>query len=178
MKLNKTMQWILTVVVLVALLFGVIVIYGKQMSERGNLKTSVTQVRADLVTRTAQRSDLETRFTRAKSDLSRLQEKYHFPTESVEITEAIFDASYDANVYLTTITSSLPKEEKGKEIPYSIFVMKVEAEGEVVTLLKFNDELSERFTESVIKEVGVVAKEESGESKITVSFIINSYEVE
>lgn len=178
MKLNKTVQWILTVVILGALLFGVIVIYGKQRSEQGNLKASLFQVRADLAKYTAQRSDLEVRLNRAKSDLSTMEKKYHLPTESVEIIEAIFEASYDANVYITTITSTFPKEEKGKEIAYDIFTMKVEARGEVVTLLKFNDELGERFFASVIKDVEVNAKEESGESEITVNLIICAYEGE
>ena len=175
MKLSKTVQWILTLVILVALICGAVVMFNKQRVIQGDLEAQLTQVRAEYTKNSAQRSDLEGRLNRAKSDLSRLQEKFHLPTESVEITDAIFEAAADSNVYIVKITSSLPKEEKAKKekvTAYDVFTLSIKAKGDVVTkLLKFSDALSKAFPESTVKKVAV----DVGKGEITVDLTINAH---
>jgi hypothetical protein len=175
MKLSKTVQWILTLVILVALICGAVVMFNRQRVIQGDLEAQLTQARQEYAKYRAQRDDLEGRLSRANADLSRLQEKFHLPTESVEITDAIFEASYDSNVYIVKITSSLPKEEKAKEgaVTYDVFTLSIKAEGDVVTsLLKFSDELSKAFPESTIKKVAV----DVGKGEITVDLTLKAHE--
>jgi len=175
MKLSKTVQWILTLVILVALICGALVMFNKQRVIQGGLEAQLTQAQQEYAKYTAQRSDLEGRLNRAKADLSRLQEKFHLPTESVEITDAIFAAADDSNVYITKIFSSFPKEGKarGDEVTtYDIFTLTITARGDVVTsLLKFSDALSATFPESTMSKVAVDL--DSGE--ITVDLVLYAY---
>ena len=159
MKLSKTVQWILTLVILVALICGALVMFNKQRVIQGGLEAQLTQAQQEYAKYTAQRSDLEGRLNRAKADLSRLQEKFHLPSESVEITDAIFAAAHDSNVYITSISSSSPKEGKAKGdavTNFSVFTLSINAKGDVVPkLLKFSDALSAKFPGSVIRTVAV-----------------------
>ena len=158
MKLTKTIQWILTLVILVALICGALVMFNRQRVIQGDLEAQLAQARQEYAKNAAQRSELEARLNRAKSDLSKWQAKFHLPTESVEITDAIFEASYDSNVHITKITSTLPKEKKGggEVAAYDVFTLSIKAEADTVTsLLKFSDELSEAFPAGAIKKVEV-----------------------
>ncbi len=161
MKLSKTVQWILTLVILVALICAAVVMFNRQKGIQGGLEAQLTQAQQEYTKYKAQRSDLEGRLNRANADLSRLQEKFHLPTEAVEITDAIFDAADDSNVDIIRIFSSLPKEEKeveGEVIGYDVFTLTITAQGDVVTkLLKFSDALSAAFPESTLNKVAVDA---------------------
>jgi predicted nuclease with TOPRIM domain len=175
MKLSKTVQWILTLVILVALICGAVIMFNRQRVIQGDLEAQLTQARLEYTKYKAQRSDLEGRLNRARTDLSQLQEKFHLPSESVEITDAIFEAADDSNVYITRITSSLPKEEKakkGKVIAYDSFTLTIEAEGDVVpSLLKFSDALSAAFPEGTVKKVAV----DADKGEITVDLILYAH---
>lgn len=113
MKLGKTAQWILTLGILVVLLVGVVTVYGKQRAAQGDLNSELTRVNQDFVKYTAQKGELQGRLSKANSDLSKLNEKFHLLTESVEITGAIFEAADDSNVNIVRIGSSLPAKEGG-----------------------------------------------------------------
>ena len=155
MKLSKTAQWILTVLLLVVLICVAVVMFNKQRVIQSDLGAQLTQVQQEYTKHKAQRSDLEGRLNRAKADLSRQQEKFHRPTESVEITDAIFAAAKRANVDITSISSPFPKEGKarGDEVTtFDVFTLTIEAKGDVATkLLKFSDALSATFPGSIIK---------------------------
>jgi len=159
MKLSKTVQWILTVVILVVLICAAVVMFNKQRVIQSDLGAQLTQAQQEYARNRAQSSDLEGRLSRANADLSRLQEKFHLPTESVEITDAIFEAAHDSNVDITQISSSLPKEGKARGdevIGYDIFTLTITAKGDVVpSLLKFSDALSAAFPGSIINSVSV-----------------------
>jgi len=155
MKLNKTAQWILTVLILVVLICVAVVIFNKQRVIQSDLGAQLTQAQQEYTKYTAQRSDLEGRLSRANTDISRLQEKFHLPTESVEITDAIFAASHDSNVDITGISCDFPKETQARGddvISYDAFTLTITAQSDVVTkLLKFSDALSAAFPGSVIR---------------------------
>jgi len=159
MKLSKTAQWILTLVILVALICAAVVMFNKQRVIEKDLGAQWTQAQQEYDKYKKQRSDLEGKLNRANADLSRLQEKFHLPTESVEITDTIFAAADDSNVYITDISSSSPKEGKAKGdavTNFSVFTLSITAKGDVVpSLLKFSDALSAKFPGSVIRTVAV-----------------------
>ena len=163
MKLNKTAQWILTVLLLVVLICAAVVMFNKQRVIQGDLGAQLTQAQQEYIKYKAQRSDLEGRLNRAQSDLSRLEGKFHLPTESVEITDAIFAAAKRANVDIIGISSDFPKEGKARGdevVTYDKFELTIDAKGDVVTkLLRFSDALSATFPGSIIKDVTVTEKE-------------------
>lgn len=179
MKLSKTAQWILSLGILVALLVGVVSIYGGQRAEQRDLQSELTQLNEDFVKYITQKGELQGRLNKAQSDLSKLDEKFQLPTESVEITEAIFEAADDSNADIIKISSSLPKKGKatGEEtVAYDSFGITIEAEGTVVELLKLCEKLSEAFTNGVMNNVMIDVGEEAGEAKITLSLTVYCYE--
>jgi hypothetical protein len=176
MKLGKTAQWILTLGILVVLLVGVVTVYGKQRAAQGDLNSELTRVNQDFVKYTAQKGELQGRLSKAQSDLSKLNEKFHLLTESVEITGAIFEAADDSNVDIVKIGSSLPAKEGGEAGVYDVFSLSIDAKGGVVALLKFCGKLSETFPDSVIKTVTIDVSEEGEESTISVALTVYCYE--
>ena len=179
MKLSKTAQWILSLGILVALLVGMMSVYGGQRAEQGDLQSELTQLNDDFVKYTTQKGELQGRLNKAQSDLSKLDEKFQLPTESVEITEAIFEAADDSNANIIKISSSLPKKGKATKegtVAYDSFEITIEAEGTVVELLKLCEKLSEAFTNGVINNVVIDVGEEAGEAKITLSLTVYCYE--
>lgn len=179
MKLSKTAQWILSLGILVALLVGMMSVYGRQRAEQGDLQSELTQLNENFVKYTTQKGELQGRLNKAQSDLSKLDEKFQLPTESVEITEAIFEAADDSNADIVKISSSLPKKGKATgegTVAYDSFGITIEAEGTVVELLKLCEKLSEVFTNGVMNNVMIDVGEEAGEAKITLSLTVYCYE--
>ena len=174
MKLSKTAQWILTLGILVALLVGVVTVYGKQRATQGGLNSVLTQLNQNFVKYTAQKGELQGRLNKAQSDLSKLNEKFHLLTESVEITRAIFEAADDSNVDIVKIGSSLPAM-GGEAGVYDVFSLTINAKGGVVALLKFCGKLSETFPDSVINNV-VINVGEGEEATISVALTVYCYE--
>jgi len=179
MKLSKTAQWILSLGILVALLVGVVTVYSRQRAVQGDLQSELNQLNENFAKYTAQKGELQGRLNKAQSDLSKLDEKFQLPTESVEITDAIFEAADDSNADIVKISSSLPKAGKatGKgTVAYDSFAISIQAEGTVVQLLKLCEKLSEAFPDSVINNVAIDAGKEVGEAKITLSLTVYCYE--
>jgi hypothetical protein len=178
MKLSKTAQWILSLGILVALLVGVMSVYGGQRAEQRDLQSDLTQLNENFVKYTTQKGELQGRLNKAQSDLSKLDEKFQLPTESVEITEAIFEAADDSNADIIKISSSVPKEGKAigeGTVAYDSFGINIEAEGTAVQLLNLCGKLSEAFPNSVMNNVRIDVHEE-GEAKITLSLTVYCYE--
>lgn len=179
MKLSKTAQWILSLGILVALLVGMMSVYGGQRAEQRDLQSELNQLNENFVKYTTQKGELQGRLNKAQSDLSKLDEKFQLPTESVEITEAIFEAADDSNADIIKISSSLPKKGKATgegTVAYDSFAISIQAEGTVVELLKLCEKLSEAFTNGVINNVVIDVGEEAGEAKITLSLTVYCYE--
>ncbi len=177
MKLSKTAQWILSLGIVVALLVGVVTVYGAQRAAQGDLQSELTQLNENFVKYTAQKGELQGRLNKAQSDLSKLDEKFQLPTESVEITEAIFEAADDSNVDIIKISSSLPKVGKATgTVAYDSFEISIQAEGTVVELLKLCEKLSGAFTNGVMNNVVIDVGKEEGEVKITLGLTVYCYE--
>ena len=159
-----------------ALLIGVVTVYGKQRATQGDLNSALTRLNQDFVQYTAQKGELQGRLSKAQSDLSKLNEKFQLPTESVEITGAIFEAADDSNVDIVNIGSSLPAKEGGEAGVYDVFSLTIAAKGGVVALLGFCGKLSETFPDSVIKTVAINVPEEGEAATISVALTVYCYE--
>lgn len=183
----------LTIGILAILLIGLGVNYGRQMTEQSRLRADIAQGQLDFdearqgftedtARYTARKEDLETRLNQANSTITSIQSELRQCTESIEISEALFQAARDANVTIIELRSSLPQEEKqslseeekpaGPEeaptiITYRVVSIDVTAEGEVVALLNFSRKLSETFSTATIESVQIDVAKRKGEEEET-----------
>ena len=176
MKISKTVRWILTVGILAILLVGVGVVYGHQAAEHSKLNSDVARANQNLATFTRERSELEARLVQAKSELSTDQAKFHNPTESIEINQALFEVARDACVELTSLSSSTPKSEKLNGVNYQAFSLSLTVEGSnLAALLNFMSKLSEEFPNSNIGSVSIGITS-GGEASLSLSINVYAHE--
>ena len=121
MKISKPTQWILTIGILAILFISLGVIYGRQTEEQSQLSTDIAQATQNFRKYTKQKKDLETRLSQANSRVATTQDEFHAPTESIEICDALFEIADDANVEITSLSSSSPGGEKLSGIAYRVF---------------------------------------------------------
>ena len=158
-----------------ALLVGVVTVYGKQRATQGDLNSELTQLNQDFVKYTAQKGELQGRLSTAQSDLSNLKKDFRQSTQSVEITGAIFAAAKASNVDIVRIGSS-PPAKGGEAGVYDVFSLSIAAKGVPVALLEFCGKLSETFPDSVIKTVTIDVPGGGEEAKISLALTVYSYE--
>jgi len=181
MKISKTARWILTIGILVILLGSLGVNYARQRTEQNELNANIAQAQQEFIKYTmehatqdyiAQKEDLEARINQANSRIAGAQSELRQYTESIEINKALFAAADEANVTITRLTFSPPKEEKLNGITYQALTLSINAEGEVVALLNFLDKVSQEFYTSQINSVKIDVLEKS---KISFGLKIYAY---
>lgn len=161
MKLSKTAQWILAIGILAVLLVTAGVVYGRQMAERSQLNSDIACANQDFITFTEQRRDLETRLSQAQSQLSNRQSEFHKSTQSIEITEGLFETAEEANVSLTDISGSVPKGQTVNGILCQVFSLSLTVEGDnMAQLLNFTTKLAKRFPDATIESPMISISEE------------------
>ena len=161
MKLSKTAQWILAIGILAVLLVTAGVMYGRQMAERSDLNSDIARANQDFITFTAARADLETRLSQAESQLSNRQSEFHKSTQSIEITEGLFETAEEAYVTLTDITCSVPKGQTVNGILCQVFSLSLTVEGDnMAQLLNFTTKLAKRFPDATIESPMISISEE------------------
>jgi len=208
MKLSKTSQWILTIGILAILLVSLGIMYSRQKAEQSELSINIAQAQQDFMKYskytakyTTEKKELEVRRNEANSRIATIQAEFRKYTQSIEISETLFEAAEAANVTVTELSSSLPEEEKirieegeesgeeeeeEKSITFQVFSITLMAEGEVVDLIRFSEKVSDSFCASSIElvEIEVPQEEEEGEEKeikkptITLQLKIYAYEGE
>jgi len=177
LKVSKTTRWILTIGILAILLVGLGVNYSRQKTEQSELTANIAQAQQELIRLieyTKQRNDLETRLSQANSRLASVKEEFHKPTQSVEISDVLFQAANDANVTITGLSSSTPASEKINDIDFRVFSLSISAEGEVKALLNFMANLGNRFPNSSINSASISVSQGTG--SLSLSLKIYAYE--
>lgn len=176
MKISKTTRWILTIGILVILLVSLGVNYNRQKTEQSRLSANIVQAQQDFIRYTTQysdqRKDSEARLSKVNPRLAALQDEFESPTESIEISIALFEAAGAANV--TMLSSSTPAGEKVNDIAFHVFSLGISAEGDVEALLNFMANLSSRFPNSSINSVNISVSEEKASLNLNVK--IYTYE--
>ncbi len=178
MKISKTVRWILTLGILAILLVSLGISYSHRKTEQDELSSSIAQAKQELIQLieyTKQGNGLETRLSQANSRLASVKEEFHKPTQSVEISDVLFQAANDANVTITRLSSSTPASEEVNGIGFRVFSLGITAEGEVVALLNFMRKLSDRFPNSSISSARVTISQ--GKGSLGLSMKIYAYEV-
>ncbi len=180
LKLGKTARWILTMGILGVLIVSLTIFYTQQEEEQSQLPASIAQAQQEFITYTKLYTSkepelgvLEERLKEANSSISALQREFDTPEKSIEISTALFQAAEDANVKITSLSSSLPqdevypKEEELNGITYQVFTISVTAEGparEIVSLINFSNNVSRKFIPCDIQSVSITVPPEPEEA--------------
>jgi len=165
MKISRTTQWILTIGIFAVLLVTAGVVHNRQTAEQSKLSSRVVQVQRELTKYTGlegQKQDLETKIDQVKSHIASVQAESSIYTrmKSIEINETLFQAARDSNVIITSLTSSIAKDEKIDGVTYRVFSLGITAEGEVLpVLLNFSRKISEKFSTATITSATIDVKE-------------------
>jgi len=161
MKLSKTAQWILAIGILAVLLVTAGVVYGRQMAQRSQLNSDIARANRDFIEFTEQRRDLETRLSQAQSQLSNRQSEFHKSTQSIEISQGLFETAEEAHVTLTDITCSLPEGQTVNGIACQVFSLSLTVEGDnLAQLLNFTTKLGKRFPDATMESPRISISEE------------------
>ena len=178
MKISKQTRWILTIGILAILLVSLGVNYNRQKTEQDELSANIAQAHQDFIRYTIQNSDQgkdsEARLSKVNPRLATLHDEFESPTESIEISAALFEAAGAANVTITGLSSSTPAGEKVNDIAFHVFSLSISAEGEVKALLNFMANLSSRFPNSSINSVNISISE--GKPSLNLNIKIYTYE--
>ena len=168
MKISRTTQWILVIGIFAVLLVAAGVVYNRQTAEQSRLSSRIVQAQQELTRytgqtgQTEQKQELETKLEQARSRIASVQAESSIYTraKSIEINETLFQAAYDSNVTITSLTSSVAKDENINGITYRIFSLSITAEGEVLpALLNFSKKVSERFSTATITSATIEVTE-------------------
>lgn len=97
-------------------------------------------------------------------------------TQSIEIGDELFQAADDANVTISSYTSSLPHEETIDGVRYQVFSISLSVQGQVPNVLDFNIKVSQRFPDCDFKSVSIdMPKEEGGVASMSFDLEIYCY---
>jgi hypothetical protein len=178
MKIGKATRWILVIGIFAILLITAGVAYSRQQTEQTRLSISIAQTQQALAKSagkyTAQKKDLEARLSQAKSQIAAVKQEFRKPTESIEIDQALFGIADDANVTITSLTTSIPKDEELNGITYKVFSsVSITAEGEVVALLTFSKKVSNEFPAATIESASIKV---GGTNTLSLRLKIYAYE--
>jgi len=107
-----------------------------------------------------QQQELESRLTRAESQISTAKTKLRQSIESSEVTDTLFEVAETSAVEIIEISSAGVTSESLEEISLSVFALTVKVEGEVPNLIDFFFELSQQFPTGVSESIEINAEEQ------------------
>lgn len=164
-RISKTTRWVLTIGVLAILLGGAGVSYSRQKAEQSELSSSIAQTQQELIkyemAPVVQKEELEAKLAEANSIISSLQNEFRRYTESIEISEALFEAAENSSVTITRLVCSCPTYEEINGIPYCVFTLNITGEAEVPpALINFSMKISEIFAAANMESVAMHVQED------------------
>jgi Tfp pilus assembly protein PilO len=130
-------RWVITIVVLVALLAVVIVLYAQQQTRNSDLKDELSTAQANLLNNSQQKSDLNERLVRANLSLSQLTGQFASTNESMSFEEDLYSAADASGVQVTSISCSAPREVTVGSISYRQYVVSLGVHGDAEDVLYF-----------------------------------------
>ena len=161
---SPVVRWILTVGIVVGLLAASFVYYNRLKSEQSDLLASIAQsnlsldtFRAiDLSELEAEIADLESRSKAADLRSKSLAARYQSYVHSIEIEERLYEAAADADVTITGVGCTGPRNEDVEGITFTTYTLDVHAEADVPPqLLNFIIKLSDSFESGTISFVNM-----------------------
>ena len=162
MKLSKASQRIITIGILIILVIGAGIVYGREAAQKSDLNAAVVEANQRFLLFTKQKSDLNSRKSQAETQFASYQGNFDKPSNSIEIQERLFQVADDTNVDLTTLTTSSPATESLNGASYQVYSLRLSVEGaNVAALISFIDKLSEEFPNLSITRVNIRVSEGS-----------------
>ncbi|MCK9357281.1 MAG: hypothetical protein M0R22_09110 [Dehalococcoidia bacterium] len=157
-------RWILTVVVVVALLGAGFTYYNRQKAEQAELLTAIAQsdktiaaFRAvDLSKLDAEIAALKDKNESAQLTAASLTSKYRSYAHSIEIGERLYQAADESNVTITSMAVAGPTNEAVGTLAMESYAVSVEAEAAVPPqLLNFVQKVSSAFQAGAIESLSL-----------------------
>jgi hypothetical protein len=187
-KLGKTAQGVLAIGVLAVVVVGSGAAYSHEMVVQSQLNSDIARAQQDFVKYVKQKSNLEmqkgeweTRLSQANLRIAVAQKQFPKPTESIETSNALFQAATNAGVTITRLNSSAARDERQNGITFRVVSTDIIAEGEVPTLINFSKKVSERFPSVAVQSMGIntpKAVEDGGQAKPTIALRLKFYTYE
>ncbi|MBN1153209.1 MAG: hypothetical protein JXA58_08355 [Dehalococcoidia bacterium] len=178
-------RWVLTIVIVAALLAVGITRYNRLQSEQETLLASIAQtdktittLRAtDLSTARAEVDALKTRVSNAESMEVSLARQFTAYTHSIEIHERLYRAATETDVTVTSVNCDGPKTEDVAGIQVETYSVSVSAEAAVPpSLLSFLLKISGYYESASIGSVDMSlpppATDEGAGEKASMSFVL------
>lgn len=140
MKGNKV-KLIAIVLVLVAALAVLFTFYSRQAAERNDLNERLDRAQVLLTGLGTQKTTLEDELAQARSLLDTSRANFPASVESIEYGDDLFDIAADCNVQITSLSASLPEDQKLGAVTYSVSSFVAAVSGTTDNVLAFIDAL-------------------------------------
>ncbi len=157
-------RWIITIVILVAILAVVTVLYVQQQSRNNELNDDLSAAQGGLLSNGAQRDALSARLVKANLALSQLQAQFVSTTESITLEEAVYQAAAAAGVNVSSINCGAPTSTTVGSRTYQVYSVTLNAGGEVENLLRFMIVLGDWLPSAEMGKSVSMSADEGGQS--------------
>jgi hypothetical protein len=172
LSISPVTRWIITIVVLVAVLAVVTVLYVQQQTRNNELKDDLSKAQTSLVNNGAQKDVLSVRLVTANLALSQLQAEFVSPTESISLEEAVYKAAAVVGVEVSNIGCTAPASETVGNRTYQVYTVTLDALGEVEPLLRFINVLGDLLPSAGMGDSVSMGTDESGQSSLTLRLAV------
>ena len=197
-KLSTTSWIFLTIGIFGILVLSLNVAYAQQSQEQSQLNEEVALVQKRLLKNppqqiSSQKSELESRLAKAELQLKVTKVGLYWSLESIEASDALFELAEASYVEVTGISSSGVTSELLEGVDFSILLLTVTIEGDVLNLVDFIYKWTKRYPTGVVQSVaitvpeppeeeeevegaGAVTETEEEKPSATINLLIYSYE--
>lgn len=183
-------RWVLTILIVVALLGAGFTYYNRLQAEQADLSASIAQselaiaqlraadhseLRQEVSVLESRASAAESRARSAQSREASLSQRYRVYTHSIEIQERLFQAATEANCTITSLSCSGPTAEESGGVRFESYNVSVSVHAPVPpSLLNFLLKVSEAYESGVITSVDMSIprppEEGAADTRSTMSF--------
>ncbi len=167
LSISPVTRWIITIVILVAVLAVVTVLYVQQQTRNNELKDDLSKAQTSLINNGAQKDALSERLVTANLELSQLQARFVSPNESISLEEAVYKAAAAAGVEVYSIGCGSPASTTVGERDYQVYAVTLNARGEVEPLLRFINVLGQWLPSAGMQNGASMSIDETGQTQLS-----------
>jgi len=163
-KLSTTSWIFLTIGIFGILVLSLNVAYAQQSQEQSQLNEEVALVQKRLLKNppqqiSSQKSELESRLAKAELQLKVTKVGLYWSLESIEASDALFELAEASYVEVTGISSSGVTSELLEGVDFSILLLTVTIEGDVLNLVDFIYKWTHEYPTGVVQSVAITVPE-------------------
>ena len=163
-KLSTTSWIFLTIGIFGILVLSLNVAYAQQSQEQSRLNEEVALVQKRLLKNppqqiSSQKSELESQLAKAELQLKVAKVGLFQSLESIEASDALFELAEASYVEVTEISSSGVSSELLEGVDFSILLLTVTIEGDVLNLVDFIYKWTHEYPTGVVQSVEITVPE-------------------